>query len=119
MTWTVFLDEFEADWKLQGRSPKTSGEYCRLLRELASSEPSGPSLANVKAWLATSKSKDHARYRARAILAFGKWAAVNDVDGWSWWRQVPLANVAPTPQETVTEREVELLLKRLVGHVTA
>jgi integrase len=113
MTWTVFLDEFEADWKLQGRSPKTIGEYCRLLRELASSEPSGPSLANVKAWLATSKSKDHTRYRARAVRAFGKWADANEVAGWCWWRQVPMATVAPVPQETVQARDYEALYRRL------
>jgi len=114
MDWTVFLTEFEADWKLLGRSKATLGEYMRLLRDLRAYSLAEPSLAVVKAWLATSKSKDHARYRGRAVRAFGKWAEVNDVEGWSWWRQVPLANVAPTPQETVTEREVELLLKRLV-----
>jgi integrase len=113
MTWTVFLDEFEADWKLQGRSAKTIGEYSRLLRELASSEPSGPSLAIVKAWLVTSKSKDHARYRARAVRAFGKWADTNEVAGWSWWRQVPMATVAPVPQETVQARDYEALYRRL------
>ena len=113
MTWTVFLDEFEADWKLLGRSPKTIGEYSRLLRELASYGPTEPSLASVKAWLATSKSKDHARYRGRAVRAFGKWAEGNDVEGWTWWRQVPLANVAPTPQDTVTAAQVEELLRRL------
>ena len=113
MDWTVFLAEFAADWRLLGRSKATLKEYLRLLGDLASYSPTAPSLTAVKEWLATSRSKDHARYRGRAVRAFGKWAEVNDVDGWSWWRQVPLANVAPTPQETVTEREVELLLKRL------
>ena len=113
MTWTVFQDEFEADWKLLGRSPKTIGEYSRLLRELASYGPTEPSLASVKAWLATSKSKDHARYRARAVRAFGKWADGNDVDGWTWWRQVPLATVAPTPQATVTAKQYEALYRGL------
>jgi len=114
MDWTVFLAEFAADWKLLGRSKATLGEYLRLLRDLRAYSLAEPSLAVVKAWLATSKSKDHARYRGRAVRAFGKWAEVNDVEGWSWWRQVPLANVAPTPQETVTERDVEVLSKRLV-----
>ena len=113
MDWTVFLAEFEADWRLLGRSPKTLGEYLRLLRELRAYSPTEPSLAIVKAWLATSKSKDHARYRGRAVRAFGKWADANDVQGWSWWRQVPLANVATTPQETVTAAQVEELLRRL------
>ena len=113
MDWTVFLVEFEADWRLLGRSPKTLGEYLRLLRDLRAYSPTEPSLAIVKAWLATSKSKDHARYRGRAVRAFGKWADVNEVQGWSWWRQVPLANVATTPQETVTATQVEELLRRL------
>lgn len=113
MTWAVFLDEFEADWKLQGRSAKTIGEYSRLLRELASQEPAGPSLANVKAWLTTSKSKDHPRYRARAVRAFGKWAEANDVAGWTWWRQVPMATVAPVPQQTVQASDYEALYRRL------
>jgi integrase len=113
MTWTVFLDEFEADWKLRARSAKGIGKYSRLLRELAFREPSGPSLAIVKAWLATSKSKDHVRYRARAVRAFGTWADTNEVAGWSWWRQVPMATVAPGPQETVQAREYEALYRRL------
>ena len=113
MDWTVFLDEFEADWKLQGRAVKTIGEYTRMLRELASREPTEPSLGAVKAWLATSKSKDHARYRARAIRAFGKWAEANEVSGWSWWRQVPMAAVAPVPQRTLTARDYEDLYRRL------
>jgi len=116
MDWAVFLDEFEADWKLQGRAIKTIGEYTRILRELASREPTEPSLGAVKAWLATSKSKDHARYRARAVRAFGKWAAANEVTGWSWWRQVPMASVAPVPQETVQARDFEALYRRLEKH---
>jgi len=111
--WKVFLDEFEADWKLQGRAPKTIGEYTRLLRELASGGHTEPSLGIVKAWLATSRSKDHARYRARAVRAFGKWAEANEVVGWSWWRQVPMATVAPVPQQTVTASEYEALYRRL------
>lgn len=113
MDWTVFLAEFEADWKLLGRSKATLGEYLRLLRDLRVYSPTEPSLGIVKAWLATSKSKDHARYRGRAVRAFGKWAEANDVEGWTWWRQVPLATVAPTPQDTVTAAQVEELVRRL------
>lgn len=113
MDWTVFLSEFEADWKLLGRSKATLGEYLRLLRDLRAYSPTEPSLGIVKAWLVTSRSKEHARYRGRAVRAFGKWADANDVAGWSWWRQVPLANVAATPQETVTAAEVEELFRRL------
>ena len=113
MDWTLFLSEFEADWKLMGRSKATLGEYLRLLRDLRAYSSTEPSLAIVKAWLATSKSKDHARYRGRAVRAFGKWAEGTDVEGWSWWRQVPLADVATTPQVTVTAAQVEELSRRL------
>jgi len=108
-----FLGEFEADWKLEGRSSKTIREYVRILRDLAPDGLTEPSLGTVKAWLATSVSKDQARYRARAVRAFGKWAESHDGPTWMWWREVPLVATPPSPQDTVTSQQYRQLLARL------
>jgi len=108
-----FLGEFEADWRLLGRSTKTVGEYSRLLAELDSYANSGVSLAIVKTWLALAPSNEAARYRGRAVRAFGKWAETHEVSGWGWWRQVPLVATPAVPQETVTVEQYRQLVGRL------
>lgn len=110
-----FLGEFEADWRLLGRSAKTVGEYCRLLADLDSYAQSEVSLAVVKAWLAVAPSKEAARYRGRAVRAFGKWAETHDGPAWDWWRQVPLVATPPVPQETVTVEQYRQLASRLAN----
>ena len=113
MPFEDFLDEFEADWRLLGRSTKTAREYRRLVTDLVSYAQIEPNLGIVKAWLAASPSKETARYRGRAVRAFGKWAETHDVLGWVWWRQVPLVATPATPQDTVTPERYRELVARL------
>ena len=112
----VYLSEFTSDWRLSGRSAATVGIYCAYVRELTSDmsvEDIG--LTNVKQWLADSPSPETARYRARAVRAFGRWAAENDGPSWPWAGSVPLASVHPKPQPTVSHDEYRAVLSRAVS----
>jgi integrase len=105
MTLDDWLDEFVSDWKLSGKSPSTATTYCRYLRELDEFTDGTVTLASTKVWLASAPSAETARGRARAVRAFGRWAAKHDGPDWSWWRDVPLASTPPTPQPTVEEAD--------------
>jgi len=110
---TAYLDEFATDWRLAGKAPTTVATYRKYLEQLATFAPGDSlSLADVKAWLEISSSPETARSRARAVRAFGSWAMNNDGPEWYWWKKVPLANVAPTPQTTVTPEEYRAVLSR-------
>ncbi|MFN8021166.1 MAG: tyrosine-type recombinase/integrase [Acidimicrobiales bacterium] len=104
----IYLKEFKADWRLLGRSVVTVDNYCTFVREFVGGRDlSSLSLADAKEWLAASASAESARYRGRAVRAFGRWAASNDGPAWPWTSSVPLAATPPTPQPTVTEAEYE------------
>ena len=111
MEFNVYIDEFEADWRLSGHSPVTGRTYATYVKELAATVDGPVTLAAAKTWLAGSVSAETARARGRAIRAFGKWAAQNDGPEWTWWPQVPLAGVAATPQPTVTREDYVAALK--------
>jgi hypothetical protein len=86
----AYLEEFTADWRLKGRSLATAETYTMYVRHLVGArDPEAITLAEVKAWLADSVSAETARYRARGVRAFGRWAETSDGPNWAWWRQVP------------------------------
>ena len=111
----VFLDEFKADWKLSGKAAGTVSAYAVYVRELVGErDPVAVTLAQVKVWLAESPSAETARYRGRAVRAFGKWASTHDGPQWPWSQSVPLATVSPTPQPTITAK----VYAEVVGRTT-
>ena len=104
----IYLKEFKADWRLLGRSAATVDHYCTFVREFVSGrDASSLTLTDAKEWLAAAASAESARYRGRALRAFGRWAAASDGPAWSWTSSVPLAATPPTPQPTVSEAEYE------------
>lgn len=106
MTFDDYLAEFKADWRLLGRSQRTAENYALYLLELVGeTSPDEISLRQVKEWLANSSSAETARYRARAVRAFARWAQDNDGPSWSWWQSVPLKATPPRPQVTVSEEQ--------------
>ena len=105
-----YLNEFTADWHLEGRAKATVVTYCRFVREFVAHCDGEPTLGDAKCWLALSPSAETARYRARALRAFGKWSSANDGPIWDWSNKVPLTTVKPQPQPTVTKVEYEAAL---------
>lgn len=102
----VYLQEFAADWRLLGRAKATADIYCAYVKELVGQgEPEAITLAATKIWLADAPSAETARYRARAVRAFGRWSAANDGPAWPWSASVPLAATPPKPQPTVTPEQ--------------
>ena len=109
----VYLEEFRVDWRLAGRATATVDTYSNYLREfVGSNDPNTMTLTDCKVWLADAPSAETARYRARAIRAFGKWAATHDGPVWLWAATVPLATVQPKPQPTVSADEYRVVLSR-------
>jgi hypothetical protein len=98
------IEEFEFDWRLAGKAPRTVALYARDLRVFIDSNYE-QSLLGVKQWLADTPTAQVRRKRAQAIRAIGKWCDLNEVKEFDWWRSVPLANVATTMQETATAAE--------------
>lgn len=111
MEFTDFLDEFATDWRLAGRAASTAETYCAYLRQVHAHARGKVDLPTAKRWLSESASAQTARGRARAIRAFGKWAATNDGPDWSWWPKVPLSSVDVTPQPTATADDYERAMR--------
>ena len=112
MDFNDYLTEFADDWRLTGRSPATCTEYCRLLSQLWEHSEHTVTLRTVKSWIADSRSAASARWRGRAVRAFGTWAEHNDGPDWNWWRQVPLTAERVTPQPTVSVDDYEAVRDR-------
>lgn len=112
MNFHDYLDEFVTDWQLAGRATSTADMYCIQLRSLHEATQGAVDLRAVKRWLATSPSAQTARARGRAVRAFGTWAETNDGPAWTWWQNVPLSNVAISPQPTATVKDYETAMRR-------
>ena len=107
---TSLLREFQLDWKLTGKAPRTAHDYVAAVRSLLNEYPE-PLLADVKQWIASTSSQPTQRKRGQAVRALGKWAEEQQYDVLSWWRQVPLIKETTKPQTTVTETDYREALK--------
>lgn len=102
--------EFQLDWQLQGKAPRTAHDYVTALSGLVEEAPE-PTLADVKQWIASTSSTTTQRKRGQAVRAFGKWANDNEHDVFVWWRHVPLARERVQPQPTATADDYRNALK--------
>jgi integrase len=92
---------FEADWLLSQKASLTVKTYLSYLNVLLKEHPE-PTSRVTKEWISSSSSIPVRRKRAQAVRAFGKWAELNGVEVFQWWRTIPVAKEPVTPQETVT-----------------
>ena len=115
MEFQDYLDEFATDWRLEGRAATTVTLYCMHLTNLDRHSGGLVTLLATKRWLSESASTQTARMRARAVRAFGKWAASHDGPDWSWWPKVPLSAVAVVPQRTVSKDDYERVMRSALG----
>lgn len=96
------LESFQADWVLAQKARHTIRLYVSYLRALFA-EYSYPTAAEAKRWVASASTAPVQRKRAQAVRAFGKWAEVNELNTFDWWRTIPVAKEKVVPQPTVTE----------------
>lgn len=96
------LESFQADWLLAQKARHTIRLYVSYLRALFA-EYSNPSAAEAKQWVASAATAPVQRKRAQAVRAFGKWAEINELTLFDWWRTIPVAKEKVVPQLTVTE----------------
>ena len=105
------VDEFQIDWHLEGKSKQTAKNYAVDLRKLLSAHED-PSLAQAKEWMQETNSLAGRRKRAQAIRAFGRWLESNLIEGFGWYRQMPLPKEKTLPQQTVVAADYESALIR-------
>jgi hypothetical protein len=67
------LDEFEYDWKLEGKAASTAKLYRDQLVELFEKHDEIDSLI-AKQWMSEKPTQPMRRKRSQAIRAFGAWA---------------------------------------------
>jgi integrase len=108
------IEEFQLDWKLAGKSPKTAESYSRYLFELSETN-SQLTLNSVKSWVASTAHILVRRKRAQAVRAFGQWCEKNEYDFFKRWKQVPLATEKSKPQQTVTQEEYKTSRARMAN----
>ena len=106
---TSLLREFQLDWKLTGKAPRTAHDYVTAVLSLLKDFPE-PALADVKQWIASTSSQTTQRKRGQAIRAVGRWAEEQHYESFTWWRQVPLIKETAKPQTTVTEVDYQKAL---------
>jgi integrase len=106
---TDFLDEFRLDWELSGKAHRTVELYSRDLHSFLTGYPK-PTLADAKAWLASTDSLTVRRKRGQALRAFASWCGHNAVSGLEWASQLPLAVEPVRPQQTATEADYRAAL---------
>ena len=70
---TSLLREFQLDWKLTGKAPRTAHDYVAAVHCLLNEYPE-PLLADVKQWIASTSSQPTQRKHGQAVRALGKWA---------------------------------------------
>jgi integrase len=103
------VDEFQLDWHLEGKSKETARNYAFDLRKLLSQFPD-PTLVEAKEWVLRTESVVGRRKRAQAIRAFGRWLNDQEIESFTWFKQVPLAKEKTLPQRTVVIADYERAL---------
>ena len=96
------LDEFEYDWKLGGKAASTVKLYKEQLAELFERHEAIDSLVE-KHWMSEKPTQPMRRKRSQAIRAFGAWAEKNEIEGFNWWRLIPVEKEVNRPQKTATQ----------------
>jgi integrase len=96
------LDEFEYDWKLGGKAASTVKLYKEQLAGLFERHEAIDSLV-VKRWMSEKPTQPMRRKRSQAIRAFGAWAEKNEIEGFNWWRLIPVEKEVNRPQKTATQ----------------
>ena len=95
------LDEFEYDWKLEGKAASTVKLYKEQLVELFE-RYSVLDAFIAKQWMSEKPTQPMRRKRSQAIRAFGAWAEKNEIEGFNWWKLVPVEKEINRPQATST-----------------
>ena len=96
------LDEFEYDWKLEGKAASTVKLYKEQLVELFE-RYSVLDAFIAKQWMSEKPTQPMRRKRSQAIRAFGAWAEKNEIEGFNWWKLVPVEKEIIRPQATATQ----------------
>ncbi len=96
------VEEFTADWLLAQRAKTTVRMYASYLQNLFALHDD-PTFTQTKQWIGLTDSPSVRRKKGQAIRAFGKWAQLNGIDVFSWWKAIPVAKEGMSPQLTVTE----------------
>ena len=103
------VDQFQLDWHLEGKSKQTAKNYAFDLRKLLRTYED-PTLVQAKKWMLETNSLVGRRKRAQAVRAFGKWLETNLIEGFDWYRQMPLTKEKTLPQQTVVVADYESAL---------
>ena len=98
------LDEFEYDWNLEGKAESTVKLYKKQLLDLFEANSMVNALI-AKKWMSEKPTQSMRRKRSQAIRAFGAWAEKNEIEGFHWWRQVPVEKEENKPQTTATQSD--------------
>ena len=107
------LREWEADWKLAGHADSTMRSMAYVIAPLlAAHDVQALDLATVKAWVADGDSAERKRFRGRTCRAFFRWATEEEIVDANWWKRIPLAAVAETPQPTITTEDYKAALAK-------
>ena len=96
------VEEFTADWLLAQRAKTTVRMYSSYLVNLFALHED-PTFVQTKQWIGLTDSPSVRRKKSQAVRAFGKWAQLNGIDVFSWWKAIPVAKEGMSPQLTVTE----------------
>ena len=96
------VDEFTADWLLAQRAKTTIKMYASYLGNLFAIHED-PTFVQTKQWIGLTDSPSVRRKKSQAVRAFGKWAQLNGIDVFGWWKAIPVAKEGISPQLTVTE----------------
>jgi integrase len=95
------LREFQLDWTLSGKAPRTVELYVRYLEGFLNGDWEA-SAADAKSWLLATGYQSVRRKRAQALRAFSKWCTQNGMTEFAWAYDIPLTVEKIAPQETVT-----------------